>query len=333
MITVIRQDAAPEPLERLVRWLQEKGLQVHISQGLTHTVLGLVGDTTCVDPALLRSMDIVESVRPITEPFLRSSRRNHPDSSSVKIGDREIGNGHFCLIAGPCAVESEEQLLRIAMRVKEAGADLLRGGAFKPRTSPYAFQGLGTEALRMLSKAKKLTGLPLVSELTAISQLDDFADIDVIQVGARNMQNFEMLKELGRCRRPVLLKRGIGCTLNELLLSAEYLLSSGNEQVILCERGIRSFDTYSRNTMDLCAIPALHELSHLPVIADPSHATGRATLTPPMALAAAACGADGIMLEVHDDPMHALCDGAQALLPDTFSALAQKIRAVRAAAL
>ncbi|MBQ7870551.1 MAG: 3-deoxy-7-phosphoheptulonate synthase [Oscillospiraceae bacterium] len=331
MITVIKQGAAPEQVEELIAWLRSRGLEVHVSQGNSRTILGLVGDVSGIDTELLAGLDVVESVKRITEPFLLCSRQAHPADSIVQVGNVRIGGGHFCLIAGPCSVENSDQIIQVATQVKAAGADLLRGGAFKPRTSPYDFQGLGAEGLRMLLEAKKVTGLPIVTEIMSASHLDLFAEVDVIQVGARNMQNYDLLKELGRAGKPVLLKRGPASTLHELLMCAEYIMSEGNSQVILCERGIRTFDTHSRNTLDLAAVPALHELSHLPVIVDPSHATGKARLVPPMALAAAACGADGVMVEVHNDPMCALCDGAQSLLPAQFAALAQKLRAVRAA--
>ena len=241
----------------------------------------------------------------------------------------KIGGGNFCMIAGPCSVETEEQIIYVAEQVKAAGADILRGGAFKPRTSPYDFQGLKGEGIRLLLEAKKATGLPIVTEIMNANYLDLFADVDIIQVGARNMQNFDLLKELGRTNKPILLKRGLANTLKELLMSAEYIMSEGNQNVILCERGIRTFDTYSRNTLDLTAVPMLHELSHLPVIVDPSHATGKVRLVPPMALAAVACGADGVMVEVHNDPMHALCDGAQSLRPEVYDDLAKKVRSIR----
>ena len=243
----------------------------------------------------------------------------------------KIGGGSFCMIAGPCSVESEEQIVSVAQAVKKAGANLLRGGAFKPRTSPYAFQGLKAEGLELLKIARQETGLPIVTEIMSVSTLELFEDVDVIQVGARNMQNFDLLMELGRLDKPILLKRGLANTMKELLMSAEYIMASGNEKVILCERGVRTFETYTRNTLDLSAVPMLHELSHLPVIVDPSHATGIASLVPPMALAGAACGADGLMIEVHNDPMHALCDGAQSLTPEQFSTLSEKVRRVREA--
>ena len=247
----------------------------------------------------------------------------------VRVGDASFGGGNFAVIAGPCSVESEDQIIEVAMAVKQAGANILRGGAFKPRTSPYAFQGMKDKGIDLLIKAKQATGLPIITEIMNISTLDLFADVDIIQVGARNMQNFDLLKELGKCRKPILLKRGLANTLQELLMSAEYIMSEGNEEVILCERGVRTFETYTRNTLDLSAVPVLHELSHLPVVIDPSHATGKSRLVSPMAAAAVACGADGIMVEVHNDPAHALCDGAQSLTPAQFEEMNRKLQRIR----
>ena len=331
MITVLKKGTTPQQMEHLIDWLRNQSLEVHVSQGYDYTILGLIGDTSRIDMELLASLDIVESVKRVTEPFKQCNRQFHPDDTVVDVGGVKIGGGSFCLIAGPCSVETEEQIIGVAQQVKAAGANLLRGGAFKPRTSPYDFQGLKEEGLRLLLEAKKATGLPIVTEIMNANYLDLFEDVDLIQVGARNMQNFDLLKELGRTKKPILLKRGLANTLKEFLMSAEYIMSEGNQNVILCERGIRTFDTYARNTLDLTAVPALHELTHLPVIVDPSHATGRAKLVPPMALAATACGADGIMVEVHNDPMHALCDGAQSLRPEQFAELAKRIRVVREA--
>ena len=331
MITVLKKGTTPQQMEHLIDWLRNQLLEVHVSQGHDYTILGLIGDTSRIDMELLASLDIVESVKRVTEPFKQCNRQFHPDDTVVDVGGVKIGGGSFCLIAGPCSVETEEQIIGVAQQVKAAGANLLRGGAFKPRTSPYDFQGLKEEGLRLLLEAKKATGLPIVTEIMNANYLDLFEDVDLIQVGARNMQNFDLLKELGRTKKPILLKRGLANTLKEFLMSAEYIMSEGNQNVILCERGIRTFDTYARNTLDLTAVPALHELTHLPVIVDPSHATGRAKLVPPMALAATACGADGIMVEVHNDPMHALCDGAQSLRPEQFAELAKRIRVVREA--
>ena len=316
---------------QLVQWLKGMNLDVHISQGAEVTVLGLIGDTSRVDMELLGSLDIISSVKRISEPFKQANRKFHPADTVIQVGKAKIGGGNFCVIAGPCSVESEEQIISVAKSVKASGAAILRGGAFKPRTSPYAFQGMKDEGIRLLLEAKAETGLPIITEIMNISTLDLFADVDIIQVGARNMQNFDLLKELGKTNKPILLKRGLANTLQELLMSAEYIMSEGNEQVILCERGIRTFETYTRNTLDLSAVSVLHELSHLPVIVDPSHATGKARLVPPMALAAVAAGADGLMIEVHNDPTCALCDGAQSLTPKQFDDLSKKIRKIREA--
>jgi 3-deoxy-7-phosphoheptulonate synthase len=291
----------------------------------------LVGDTTKIDIDLIQALDIVEDVKRIQEPYKNANRKFHPIDTVVDVNGVKIGGGNFQIIAGPCSIESEAQIIGVAQAVKDAGATLLRGGAFKPRSSPYAFQGLRQDGLKLLLEAKKATGLPVVTEIMDLSQLDLFDDIDVIQVGARNMQNFELLKKLGTTRKPILLKRGLANTLQELLLSAEYIMAGGNPNVILCERGIRTFETATRNTLDLSAIPVLRGLTHLPIIIDPSHATGIARLVPPMALAAVAAGADGLIIEVHNDPPHALCDGPQSLLPETFAALVKKIKRVREA--
>ncbi len=331
MIVVLKPSAPQESREQLVGWLKALGLEIHVSEGQNYTVLGLVGDTSKVDMDLVASLDIVDSVKRVSEPFKCCNRKFHPEDTVVQVGDVKIGRGHFCMIAGPCSVESEEQIVAVARDVKAAGADMLRGGAFKPRTSPYDFAGLKAEGLELLKIARKETGLPIVTEIMSVVDLPLFDDVDVLQVGARNMQNFDLLRELGKLRKPILLKRGLANTLKELLMSAEYIMANGNEQVILCERGIRTYSDYTRNTLDLSAVPMLHELSHLPVIVDPSHATGIARLVPPMALAAAACGADGLIIEVHNDPMHALCDGAQSLRPEQYAALARKVRAVREA--
>lgn len=335
MIAVLKNNASPERREMLIDWLKKQGLNVHISQGEYQTVLGLIGNTDNVDMDMLRSLDIVDSVTRVSDPFKAVGRKFHPEDSVVSINaDVSIGGKGFALIAGPCSVENEDQIIYVAQRVKSAGANMLRGGSFKPRTSPYDFQGLGAEGIRLLLKAKKATGLPIVTEIMDIRTLDLFEDVDVIQVGARNTQNFDLLKELGKTRKPILLKRGIAGTIKELLMSAEYIAANGNENVILCERGIRSYDSaYTRNTLDLAAVPVLKELSHLPVIVDPSHATGRSALVPPMALAAAASGANGLMIEVHNDPLHALSDGAQSLTPDQFDDLAARIFKVREALL
>ena len=331
MIAILKDGTTAEQTEHLINWLQRMNLDVHVSEGAHVTVLGLIGDTSRVDMELLSSLEIVDSVKRVSEPFKQANRKFHPINSVIEVGDVKIGDGHFALMAGPCSVESEEQIIAVAKAVKAAGANILRGGAFKPRTSPYAFQGMKDEGIRLLLEAKAETRLPIVTEIMNISTLDLFEKVDIIQVGARNMQNFDLLKELGKTKKPILLKRGLANTLQELLMSAEYIMSEGNENVILCERGIRTFETYTRNTLDLSAVSVLHELSHLPVIVDPSHATGKAKLVPPMAVAAAAAGADGLIIEVHNDPTHALCDGAQSLTPDQFAQLTGKVNAVREA--
>ncbi|MBO4834756.1 MAG: 3-deoxy-7-phosphoheptulonate synthase [Lachnospiraceae bacterium] len=331
MIVVLKPKVEVDKREHLIDWLKGMGVDVHVSVGEYQTILGLVGDTTRLDLDLIDSLDIVDSVKRITEPFKCCNRKFHPDDTVVEVGDVKIGGGNFCMIAGPCSVESEEQIVTVAKAVKEAGADMLRGGAFKPRTSPYDFQGLKADGLELLKVARAETGLPIVTEIMSTADLPLFEDVDVLQVGARNMQNFDLLKELGQTQKPVLLKRGLANSLKELLMSAEYIMASGNEQVILCERGIRTFSDYTRNTLDVSAVPMLHELSHLPVIVDPSHATGIARLVPPMAMAATAAGADGLIIEVHNDPPHALCDGAQSLRPEEYAALSGKIRAIRGA--
>ena len=331
MIAILKPGTTPEQTQHLVSWLKTMNLDVHISKGAEVTVLGLVGDTSRVDMDLLKSLEMVETVKRVSEPFKQANRKFHPQDSIVEVGSARIGGGYFAMIAGPCSVESEEQIIEVAQAVKASGATMLRGGAFKPRTSPYAFQGMKGEGIRLLLKAKEATGLPIVTELMTISTLDLFADVDVIQVGARNMQNFDLLKELGKTKKPILLKRGLANTLQELLMSAEYIMSEGNENVILCERGIRTFETATRNTLDLSAVSVLHELSHLPVVVDPSHATGKARLVPPMACAAAAAGADGIMVEVHNNPSCALCDGAQSLTPPQFDELCHRVRKIQEA--
>lgn len=333
MIAVLKQGTTPEQRDSLCEWFRNIGLEVHISEGKFHTILGLIGDTSRVDIGLLESLSIIESVKRISEPFKNANRKFHAEDSVIEIGGVLIGGGNFQIIAGPCSVESRDQIIGVAKRVKESGATLLRGGAFKPRTSPYDFQGLHGDGIELLLEAKKETGLPIVSEITNSNDLELFRDVDVIQVGARNMQNFDMLKQLGRTNKVILLKRGLANTLKELLMSAEYIMAGGNERVILCERGIRTFETYTRNTLDLSAVPMLRELTHLPIVVDPSHATGISRLVETMAAAAAAAGADGLMIEVHNDPEHALCDGAQSLTPDQFDRLAVKVRRVREAIL
>ena len=329
MIAILKHGTTPDQTSHLVDWMKHMNLDVHISQGQEVTILGLIGDTSRVDMELLNSLEIVESVKRVSEPFKQANRKFHPKDSVIEAGGTRIGGGYFGMIAGPCSVESEEQIIGVAMAVKEAGANFLRGGAFKPRTSPYAFQGMGAEGIRLLLKAKEATGLPIVTELMNINTLDLFDDVDVIQVGARNMQNFDLLKEVGKTKKPILLKRGLANTLQELLMSAEYIMSEGNENVILCERGIRTFETATRNTLDLSCVPVLHELSHLPVVIDPSHATGKSRLVPSMAYAATACGADGLMIEVHNNPERALCDGAQSLTPAQFEEVSRKVQQIR----
>ena len=331
MIVVLKHGVEAAKRTQLIDWLKAQGLVIHISEGEYQTVLGLVGDTTNVDMDLIASLGIVDSVKRVSEPFKCCNRKFHPDDMIVQVGDVKVGGGNFCMIAGPCSVESEEQIVAVAKAVKASGANMLRGGAFKPRTSPYDFQGLKAEGIELLKIARKETGLPIVTEIMGTNYLPLFEDVDLIQVGARNMQNFDLLRELGKLHKPVLLKRGLASTLKELLMSAEYIMAGGNEQVILCERGIRTYDDYTRNTLDLAAVPMLKELTHLPVIVDPSHATGIARLVRPMALAAAACGSDGLIIEVHNDPMHALCDGAQSLRPEQYDELAKTVRRVREA--
>ena len=331
MIAVLKHGTTEAQTEHLVNWLKRMNLDVHISQGHEVTVLGLIGDTTRIDMELLGSLDIVESVKRVSEPYKQANRKFHPNDTIVEVGNAKIGRGYFVTIAGPCSVESEEQIIEVAMAVKASGADILRGGAFKPRTSPYAFQGLKDEGIRLLLEAKKESGLPIITELMNINDLSLFNDVDIIQIGARNMQNFDLLKEIGKTKKPILLKRGLANTLQELLMSAEYIMSEGNENVILCERGIRTFETYTRNTLDLSAVPALHELSHLPVVVDPSHATGKSKLVATMASAAVAAGADGLMIEVHNNPACALCDGAQSLTPEQFDDLNRRIHRIREA--
>ena len=331
MIAILKHGTTPEQTQHLIDWLARMDLNVHVSEGAEVTVLGLIGDTSRVDMELLQSLDMVETVKRVSEPFKQANRKFHPNDTVIEVGGVKIGGGNFAMMAGPCSVESEEQIIGIAKAVKASGANILRGGAFKPRTSPYAFQGMGGEGIDLLLKARAETGLPIVTEIMNISTLDLFADVDIIQVGARNMQNFDLLKELGKTDKPILLKRGLANTLQELLMSAEYIMSEGNERVMLCERGIRTFETYTRNTLDLSAVSVLHDLSHLPVIVDPSHATGKAKLVPPMAVAATAAGADGLIIEVHNDPAHALCDGAQSLTPSQFDVLSQRVNKIREA--
>ena len=335
MIIALKRDIRQEEKDHLISWLESYGVRTHVSEGEYQTVIGLVGDTTRIDTDLISGLDIVQSVTRISEPFKKANRKFHPDDTVVQVTDQvAFGGGNFQIIAGPCSVETEDQVETIAKAVKESGAGMLRGGAFKPRTSPYDFQGLHGEGIRILLEVKKRTGMPIITiitEIMDIGHLPLFEQVDVIQVGARNMQNFELLKELGRINKPILLKRGLANNIKELLMSAEYIMAGGNEQIILCERGVRTFETYTRNTLDLSAVAVLHELSHLPVVVDPSHATGAARYVKPMAMAAAACGADGLMIEVHNDPKHALCDGPQSLTPEQFDDVAKAVAKIRAA--
>ena len=328
MIILLKDKVNEKQVKNLTNWLEGIGFDLHISKGQHQTIIGLIGDTSRVDMDLIASLDIVENVKRIQEPFKSANRKFHEVDSVVDCGGVKIGGGNFQIIAGPCSVESREQIISVAKSVKAAGAGMLRGGAFKPRTSPYAFQGLHEQGLELLKEAKKATGLPIVTEIMEAAHLPLFEDVDVVQVGARNMQNFELLKELGQTRKTILLKRGLANTLEELLMSAEYIMAGGNENVILCERGIRTFETYTRNTLDLSAVPVLRKLTHLPVVVDPSHGTGHAYLVKSMAMAATVAGADGLIIEVHNDPPHALCDGKQSLTPEQFEDLAAGIRNV-----
>ena len=328
MIIILKDNPEEKQLENLISWLKSMDLDIHFSKGENTTILGLIGDTSAVDIDLINALDIVETVKRVQEPYKNVNRKFHPKDTVVDVAGAKIGGGNFQIIAGPCSVESREQVCQIAKDVKKSGARLYRGGAFKPRTSPYAFQGMRAEGINLLLEAKKESGLPIVTEVMDLSHLPLFEDVDVIQVGARNMQNFELLKELGHVNKPILLKRGLSSTLKELLMSAEYIMAGGNEQVILCERGIRTFEKYTRNTLDLSAVPIIHEKTHLPVIVDPSHATGKANLVEPMMIAAVAAGADGLEVEVHYDPRHAWSDGAQCLTPDAFAQAMAKCRQV-----
>lgn len=330
MIIIVKQHAADAEVRSLISEVESQGLKTSVVVGTEKTIIGILGDTRRLDDERLLLNPIVETVKHISEPYKRVNRKFHPDDTVVDCGGVKLGGGAFAMIAGPCSVENRDQILEVARAVKAAGATMLRGGAFKPRTSPYDFQGLKADGIDLLLEAKRETGLPIVTEIMNINHLPMFEDVDVIQVGARSMQNFEMLKELGRTNKPILLKRGLANTIKELLMSAEYIMSAGNENVILCERGIRTFETMTRNTLDLSAVPVLHELTHLPVIVDPSHATGVARLVKPMAAAAAASGADGLIIEVHNNPAKALCDGAQSLTPAAFAETAALVNDVRA---
>ncbi len=325
MIIVVKKGSDKKQVDNLLKWITHQGLKVDVSVGENSTVIGLVGDTSKIDIDLVHSMDIVDTVKRIQEPYKCANRKFHPEDTIVDIGGHKFGGKNFQIIAGPCSIESEKQIIGIAEAVKKAGANLLRGGAFKPRTSPYAFQGLRENGLDLLVKAKKETGMPIVTELMSIRHIDLFKDVDLVQIGARNMQNFELLKEVGRMGKPVLLKRGLANTIEEWLMSAEYIMSEGCKDIILCERGIRTFEPLTRNTLDLSAIPLLKELTHLPVIVDPSHASGLSRLVKPLSLAAVGVGADGLMIEVHNDPPHALCDGAQSIRPEQFADIVTRI--------
>ncbi|MBO5285855.1 MAG: 3-deoxy-7-phosphoheptulonate synthase [Clostridia bacterium] len=326
MIIVVKNTSDEGQVANLIDWVKDLGLDVHLSRGEHSTVIGLIGDTSKVDIDLISSLDVVEKVQRVGEPFKNANRKFHPEDTVIDVGGAKIGGDYFTVIAGPCSVESEKQIIEVANAVKASGATLLRGGAFKPRTSPYAFQGLRDEGIKYLLKAKEETGLPIVTELMSAFHIDLFKDVDVIQIGARNMQNFELLKEVGKTGKPVLLKRGLANTLQELLMSAEYIMSEGDSEVILCERGIRTFEPMTRNTLDLSAVPVLKGVTHLPIVIDPSHATGISKLVEPMSLASVGAGADGLMIEVHNDPMHALCDGAQSLNPEQFDLVMKKVK-------
>ena len=318
MIITVRNQKDNKQIDNLLKWIEDSGLQANVVKGETSTIVGLIGDTSRIDIDLVRSLEIVENVTRIQEPYKKANRKFHPEDTIVDVAGHKFGGNHFQIIAGPCSVESEAQVIGIAKAVKESGATILRGGAFKPRTSPYAFQGMGLDGLKILLKAKEETGMPICTELMNEKYIDEFADVDIIQIGARNMQNFDLLKAVGKVDKPVLLKRGLAATMEEWLMSAEYIMSNGNNKVILCERGIRTYETYTRNTLDLSAIPLMKEKTHLPIIVDPSHASGIARLVKPMSIAATGAGADGLMIEVHNDPPHALCDGAQSLRPEQF---------------
>ena len=329
MIIILKQHADQQAVKDLCRELEGRGLSIHESQGAETHILGLVGDTKSIAESWLRASPVVEDVRRVSEPYKKANRKFHPEDTVVSVGNAKIGGGNFSVIAGPCSVESEAQICAVAEDVKASGAALLRGGAFKPRTSPYSFQGMGTAGLDLLMEARKQTGLPIVTEIMDPRMAELFErEVDVVQVGARNMQNFELLKEVGKMSKPILLKRGLSNTYEEWIMSAEYIMSAGNENVILCERGVRTFETYTRNTLDVSAIPAIKQMSHLPVIVDPSHAAGMYWMVEPLALAAVAAGADGLIIEVHNDPAHAKCDGQQSLTPQNFDALMHKVSAM-----
>lgn len=330
MIIVLKQHAPAEQVDSFCHELEDMGYQINDSVGSDTHILGLIGDTKSLAESWVLANPVVETCRRVTDPYKKANRKFHPDDTIVDVGGHKIGGGYFAVMSGPCSVESKEQITYVAQRVQAAGASILRGGAFKPRTSPYAFQGLKYDGLRLLKEARAKTGLPIVTEIMSPYDIELFAeDVDVIQVGARNMQNFELLKELGHTHKPILLKRGLSATIEEWLMSAEYIMAGGNMNVILCERGIRTFETYTRNTLDVSAVPAIKTLSHLPIIVDPSHATGISKLVKPMAFAATAAGADGLIIEVHNDPEHALCDGPQSLTPEAFDDVVKGVNSIR----
>lgn len=331
MIIVLKPQCTREQLIGFKEQLEhDYSVKVNTWEGVHSTVLGLIGDTTAIDIDYINAQDIVDDVRRVQEPYKKANRKFHPENTVIELANgTKIGDGGLVLMAGPCSVESSEQVCSIAKSVKASGAQILRGGAFKPRTSPYAFQGLKAEGLDLLKEARRETGLPIVTEIMRTSHIDMFENVDIIQVGARNMQNFELLKELGKTNKPILLKRGLSSTIEELLMSAEYIMAGGNDKVILCERGIRTYETFTRNTLDLSAVPILKSLSHLPVVVDPSHATGKSWLVESMSMAAVAAGADGLIIEVHNDPKRALCDGAQSLTPEQFDRVAKKVNGLK----
>ena len=328
MIVIFKKDASQAAIDALCRQFEAQGLKIHNSMGQHTHLVGLIGDTSAVDVDLVRANAAVEEVKRVSEPYKKANRKFHPEDTVVKVGGAAFGGGHFSVIAGPCSVESEQQIEFVTQSVQKSGAAMLRGGAFKPRTSPYAFQGLRADGLALLRHARSKTGLPIVTEIMNPAHIPLFEDVDLIQVGARNMQNFELLKELGKLKTPVLLKRGLANTLEEFLMSAEYIMAGGNENVILCERGIRTFEPSMRNTLDISAVPMLKQKTHLPVVVDPSHAAGIAWMVRPLAMAAIAAGADGLMIEVHNDPQHAWCDGPQSITPEAFAALAEDVRKI-----
>ncbi len=330
MIVKLKPSSDKKQVDHLIGWIKNQGFEIEYSEGSTYTILGLIGDTSTIDDNLIRALEIVDEVVRIQDPFKKANRVFHPEDTVIELSNgAKIGGGHFAIIAGPCSVESKEQIIEVAKSVKASGATLLRGGAFKPRTSPYAFQGMGADGIELLLEAKAVTGLPIVSEIMDISQLDFFKEVDILQVGARNMQNFTLLKEVGKLNKPILLKRGLAATYQELLMSAEYIMANGNHQVILCERGIRTFETGTRNTLDITAIPYLKEKTHLPVVIDPSHAAGMHRMVSPLSMASVAAGCDGLLIEVHNDPEKALCDGPQSLKMDSFDTLADKLFRMR----